>query len=91
MAAEVSVVKPEQRGQLDTMPTPGMKQEQAYFGDGAWVGVVHTAAGPFLGCHNARPLQPLPPRRPRSSSGTVRCRNGRGTGKLVVQSRLAKR
>jgi len=52
MAAEVSVVKPEQRGQLDTMPTLGMKREQAYFRDGAWVGVVHTAAGAISGWHH---------------------------------------
>jgi len=52
MAAEVTVVRPEQRSQLDTMPTPGMKREQAYFGGGAWVGVVHTAPGTVSGWHH---------------------------------------
>lgn len=52
MPAEVSVVKPAQLGQLDTMPTPGMRREQAYFGDGAWVGVVHTAPGAMSGWHH---------------------------------------
>ena len=52
MAAEVTVVRPEQRSQLDTMPTPGMTREQAYFGGGAWVGVVHTASGTISGWHH---------------------------------------
>lgn len=52
MAAEVTVVRPEQRAQMDTMPTPGMKREQAYFGGGAWVGVVHTTPGAISGWHH---------------------------------------
>ena len=52
MAAEVTVVRPDQRAQMDTMPTPGMKREQAYFGGGAWVGVVHTNPGVISGWHH---------------------------------------
>ena len=52
MAAEVTVVRPDQRAQMDTMPTPGMKREQAYFGRGAWVGVVHTNPGVISGWHH---------------------------------------
>ena len=52
MAAEVTVVNPEQRTQLDPTPTPGMRREQAYFGEGAWVGVVHTAPGAISGWHH---------------------------------------
>ena len=43
MAAEVTVVRPDQRAQMDTMPTPGMKREQAYFGGGpGWVWCIPT-------------------------------------------------
>ena len=45
MEAGVSVVRPHERAHLETTQTPGMHREQAFFGRGAWVGVVHTAAG----------------------------------------------
>lgn len=52
MASEVSVVKPEQRSQIDATPTPGMKREVAYSGEGSWVGVVHTDPGAMSGWHH---------------------------------------
>lgn len=52
MASDVTVVRPQQRTHLDTTQTPGMHREEAFFGRGAWVGVVHTAGGVTSGWHH---------------------------------------
>ena len=52
MADEVSVVRAQQRVSLGTDQTPGMHREQAFSDGGAWVGVVHTAAGATSGWHH---------------------------------------
>jgi uncharacterized RmlC-like cupin family protein len=33
-------------------PTPGMRREEAFAGDGTWTGVVHTDAGAVSGWHH---------------------------------------
>ena len=52
MADEISVVRPGERTHLDTTQTTGIRREQAFSGDGAWVGVAHTAPGVTSGWHH---------------------------------------
>lgn len=52
MASDVTVVRPQHRTHLDTPQTSGMHREEVFFGEGAWVGVVHTSAGATSGWHH---------------------------------------